>query len=222
MERLVLGQGHTALGSGRLRTIQAPGGCGALRFGAELIRAAAPDAVVHVSTPTWANHVPLLSNCGLRLERYPYFDPATGGVAFDAMLDSPRSPAAALGGAAARLVSQPDGRGPRRGPVARAVGVGTPTLAAAFHRHRLPGPRQGSGGGCLRAAAFLRGAARGAGRGFVLEEFRPLSRAHRRAALAERDAGRGGRGDQSAHADRARPLLHAAGPRRRHRARHPD
>lgn len=86
MERLVLGQGHAALVSGRLRTIQAPGGCGALRLGAELIRAAAPDAVVHVSTPTWANHVPLLSNCGLRLERYPYFDPASGGVAFDAML----------------------------------------------------------------------------------------------------------------------------------------
>jgi aspartate aminotransferase len=86
MERLVLGQGHAVLGSGRLRTIQAPGGCGALRLGAELIRAAAPDAVVHVSTPTWANHVPLLSNCGLKLESYPYFDPATGGVAFDAML----------------------------------------------------------------------------------------------------------------------------------------
>jgi aspartate/tyrosine/aromatic aminotransferase len=86
MERVVLGEGHTALTSGRLRTIQAPGGCGALRLGAELIRGAAPDAVVHVSTPTWANHVPLLSNCGLRLERYPYFDPATGGVAFEAML----------------------------------------------------------------------------------------------------------------------------------------
>ena len=86
MERLVLGQGHTALGSGRLRTIQAPGGCGALRLGAELIRAAAPDTVVHVSTPTWANHVPLLSNCGLKLERYPYLEPATGGIAFDAML----------------------------------------------------------------------------------------------------------------------------------------
>jgi aspartate aminotransferase len=86
MERLVLGQGHAVLGTGRLRTIQAPGGCGALRLGAELIRAASPDAVVHVSTPTWANHVPLLSNCGLKLERYPYFDPATGGIAFDAML----------------------------------------------------------------------------------------------------------------------------------------
>jgi aspartate aminotransferase len=86
MERLSMGEGHTALASGRLRTIQAPGGCGALRLGAELIRAAVPEAVVYVSTPTWANHVPLLSNCGLKLERYPYFDPATGGVAFDAML----------------------------------------------------------------------------------------------------------------------------------------
>ncbi|HEV2284968.1 MAG TPA: aminotransferase class I/II-fold pyridoxal phosphate-dependent enzyme, partial [Steroidobacteraceae bacterium] len=36
MERVVLGEGHTALTSGRLRTIQAPGGCGALRLGAEL------------------------------------------------------------------------------------------------------------------------------------------------------------------------------------------
>ncbi|MGA7537550.1 MAG: amino acid aminotransferase [Steroidobacteraceae bacterium] len=86
MERLVMGEGHPALVAGRLRTIQAPGGCGALRLGAELIRAAAAEAVVHVSTPTWANHVPLLSNCGLKLERYPYFDPVTGGVAFDAML----------------------------------------------------------------------------------------------------------------------------------------
>jgi aspartate aminotransferase len=69
-----------------VRTIQAPGGCGALRLGAELIRAASPESVVHVSTPTWANHVPLLSGCGLKLERYPYYDPSTGGVNFDAML----------------------------------------------------------------------------------------------------------------------------------------
>src|SRR5262249_2775466 len=70
------------------RTIQAPGGCGSLRLGAELIRAASPESLVHVSTPTWANHVPLLSGCGLKLERYPYFNPATGGVRFDAMLSA--------------------------------------------------------------------------------------------------------------------------------------
>ena len=85
MEQLVLGASHPALAAGRVRSVQTPGGCGALRLGAELIRAAAPDSVVHVSTPTWANHTPLLEGSGLRLERYPYFDPANGGVQFEAM-----------------------------------------------------------------------------------------------------------------------------------------
>ncbi len=86
MRRLALGA-HSSLGeSDRVCAVQAPGGCGALRLGAELIRAAVPDATVYVSTPTWANHVPLLSGCGLQLERYPYYDPATGGVAFEAMM----------------------------------------------------------------------------------------------------------------------------------------
>lgn len=85
MERLVFGDDHPALTDGRVRTIQAPGGCGALRLGAELIRRASPDSLVHVSTPTWSNHMPLISGSGLKLERYPYFDPATGGVDFSAM-----------------------------------------------------------------------------------------------------------------------------------------
>jgi len=86
MARLVLGEGHPALAADRVRSIQAPGGCGSLRLGAELFRSAQPDMVIHVSTPTWANHVPLMSGCGLKLERYPYYDPASGGVKFDAML----------------------------------------------------------------------------------------------------------------------------------------
>ena len=88
MARLVLGDGHPVLAADRVRSIQAPGGCGALRLGAELFRSAQPETVVHVSTPTWANHVPLLTGCGLKLERYPYYDPASGGVKFHAMLDT--------------------------------------------------------------------------------------------------------------------------------------
>jgi aspartate aminotransferase len=88
MAKLVLGDGHPALAADRVRSIQAPGGCGALRLGAELFRAAQPDTVVYVSTPTWANHVPLMSGCGLKLERYPYYDAKTGGVNFDAMLST--------------------------------------------------------------------------------------------------------------------------------------
>ena len=88
IRRLVLGEDSPLAASERICAVQAPGGCGALRLGAELIRAARPEAVVHVSAPTWANHVPLLSGCGLALERYPYFDAATGGIAFQAMLEA--------------------------------------------------------------------------------------------------------------------------------------
>ena len=86
MRRLALGTQGALAASDRVCAVQAPGGCGALRLGAELIRAARPNATVYVSTPTWANHVPLLSGCGLKLERYPYYDPATGGVAFETMM----------------------------------------------------------------------------------------------------------------------------------------
>ncbi|HTD13029.1 MAG TPA: amino acid aminotransferase [Steroidobacteraceae bacterium] len=97
MELLVLGAGHPLAGTGRLRTVQAPGGCGALRLGAELIRTTSSGSVVHVPTPTWANHTPLLSGAGLKLESYPYFDPATGGVQFGAMLAAlERLPAGAV------------------------------------------------------------------------------------------------------------------------------
>jgi aspartate aminotransferase len=70
----------------RTATIQTVGGCGALRMAAELLHAASPGSVVHVSEPTWANHEPLLGNSGLTLRRYPYYDPATRNVAFDRML----------------------------------------------------------------------------------------------------------------------------------------
>lgn len=83
---LVLGAEHEARVANRVRIIQCPGGCGALRLGAELIRYASPASVVHVSDPTWVNHVPLLSGSGLRLERYPYYDPASGGVRFAEMV----------------------------------------------------------------------------------------------------------------------------------------
>jgi aspartate/tyrosine/aromatic aminotransferase len=69
----------------RTATIQTVGGCGALRIGAELVRAANPDSVIHVSTPTWANHEPLVGSSGLALQRYPYYDPATRGVDFERM-----------------------------------------------------------------------------------------------------------------------------------------
>lgn len=85
---LVLGAKHAALADNRVRTVQAPGGCGALRIGAELIHRANPTTPIMVSDPTWANHVPLLSSAGLQLQRYPYYDKPTGVVQFDRMLSA--------------------------------------------------------------------------------------------------------------------------------------
>jgi aspartate aminotransferase len=87
VEEMVLGASHAARRARRARTVQAPGGCGALRVGAELIRAAAPSATVHVSDPTWGNHTPLLGSSGLKLARYPYYGAKTHELRFDAMLE---------------------------------------------------------------------------------------------------------------------------------------
>ena len=91
VEELVLGTNHPARADGRVRSLQTPGGCGALRVGAELIRAAAPQAAVHLSDPTWGNHGPLLGSSGLKLERYPYYDPSAHEMRFEAMLQRLRS-----------------------------------------------------------------------------------------------------------------------------------
>jgi aspartate aminotransferase len=87
VEEMVLGKDHPARNERRARTVQTPGGCGALRVGAELIRAAPPAVTVHVSDPTWGNHTPLLGGSGLRLERYPYYDIAAHQLRFEAMLE---------------------------------------------------------------------------------------------------------------------------------------
>ncbi len=86
-EELVLGTAHAARRERRVRTLQAPGGCGALRVGAELIRASSPSATVLVSDPTWGNHTPLLGSSGLRLDYYPYYDAAAHTLRFEAMLE---------------------------------------------------------------------------------------------------------------------------------------
>jgi aspartate aminotransferase len=85
MEKLVFGPGHAIFAAERVRSIQGPGGCGALRLGAELVRLASPQATIHVSTPTWANHVPLMTGTGLKLARYPYYEPGRGAIDFGAM-----------------------------------------------------------------------------------------------------------------------------------------
>lgn len=74
MLELMFGNGHSILSSGRIKTLQAPGGSGALRVGAEVIKRARPEAKLWVGVPTWPNHIPLLGGAGFEIEEYPYYD----------------------------------------------------------------------------------------------------------------------------------------------------
>ena len=86
VERLLFGADHPKLASGQVQTLQSPGGCGALRVAAEVLMRARPDTLIWVSDPTWPNHEPLLGSAGVKLRSHPYYDPATHGVDFEAMM----------------------------------------------------------------------------------------------------------------------------------------
>jgi aspartate/tyrosine/aromatic aminotransferase len=86
VQELVFGADHEVITSKRAATAQTPGGTGALRVGAEFLKRIKPDTRIWISSPTWANHRQVFDAAGLAIETYPYFDPATNGIAFDEML----------------------------------------------------------------------------------------------------------------------------------------
>ena len=86
IRKLMFGCNHSVLKDKRVAGVQTPGGCGALRVGAELVKRARPDATIWVSDPTWANHVPLLGSAGIKIETYAYYDKSTHALNADAML----------------------------------------------------------------------------------------------------------------------------------------
>lgn len=73
MARLVFGDEADAIRP-RAGAVQAPGGCGALRVGAELVKRASPNASMLLGDPTWPNHMGLLGGAGLKLERFKCYD----------------------------------------------------------------------------------------------------------------------------------------------------
>ncbi|MDC0000024.1 aspartate/tyrosine/aromatic aminotransferase [Porticoccaceae bacterium] len=90
MLSLIFGADHSILSSGRVKSIQAPGGSGALRVGAEVIQRATPSAKLWVGVPTWPNHIPLLGSAGFEIKEYPYYDMATHQINSDAMMETLR------------------------------------------------------------------------------------------------------------------------------------
>lgn len=84
--QFIFGEDNPIFEEGRVCSAQAAGGSGALRIGAELLKIASPEATVWSSTPTWANHIPLISSVGLEMKQYPYYNRVTLKVDFEEML----------------------------------------------------------------------------------------------------------------------------------------
>lgn len=86
VQKLLFGEFSEVISSGRVATAQAPGGTGALRVGADLLKKFHPKAKVWISSPTWANHKGIFGTAGFELAEYAYYDIETRDVDFAALL----------------------------------------------------------------------------------------------------------------------------------------
>ena len=89
VQALVFGafdSGRAALAAGRVATVQALGGTGGLKVGADFLKKLNPGASVLISDPSWENHRALFGNAGFPVDSYAYYDAQARGVRFDAML----------------------------------------------------------------------------------------------------------------------------------------
>ncbi|MEO7115572.1 MAG: amino acid aminotransferase, partial [Caldimonas sp.] len=87
-QSLVFGADCPARKEGRIATVQAVGGTGALKVGADLLKRMAPKAKVLISEPSWENHRAIFEGAGFEVGTYGYYDPVKQGVDFAAMCAS--------------------------------------------------------------------------------------------------------------------------------------
>ena len=85
---LVFGADSEPVKSGRVATVQAIGGTGGLKIGADFLKRLSPNATVLISDPSWENHRALFTNAGFTVDTYAYYDAELRGVNFAAMLAS--------------------------------------------------------------------------------------------------------------------------------------
>ena len=86
VQGLVFGADSAAVQAGRIATVQALGGTGGLKIGADFLKKLNPGAKVLISDPSWENHRALFSSAGFEVGTYPYYDATTRGIRYEAML----------------------------------------------------------------------------------------------------------------------------------------
>ncbi len=88
VQSLVFGADSALVTQGRVATVQALGGTGGLKIGADFLRRLDKSAGVLISDPSWENHRALFERAGFAVQTYPYYDAARHGIDFDAMLEA--------------------------------------------------------------------------------------------------------------------------------------
>jgi len=88
VQALVFGADSAALKEGRIVTVQALGGTGGLKLGADFLKRLLPSSEIWISDPSWENHQAIFEAAGFKVRAYPYYDAKTHGVKFQGMLDA--------------------------------------------------------------------------------------------------------------------------------------
>lgn len=88
VQKLLFGADSQVIAEGRAVTVQSVGGTGSLKVGADFLKRFFPEAEVWISTPSWENHQQLFEAAGFKVNSYPYYDPETHGLSFNAMLEA--------------------------------------------------------------------------------------------------------------------------------------
>lgn len=86
VQSMLFGTDSELIKAQRIVTVQALGGTGALKIGADFLKRLDPSAKVAISDPSWENHRALFEGAGFEVVNYPYYEAATHGVAFDALV----------------------------------------------------------------------------------------------------------------------------------------
>jgi aromatic-amino-acid transaminase len=85
VQGLVFGADSDVVKSKRVATVQAIGGTGGLKVGADFLKQVNPKAQVLISAPSWENHRALFTRAGFEVAEYPYYDAKTRDIDFAAM-----------------------------------------------------------------------------------------------------------------------------------------
>ena len=91
VQGLVFGADSAVVTGGRVATVQAIGGTGGLKIGADFLKKVNPNATVLISDPSWENHRALVTNAGFIVGTYPYYDAENKGINFAGMIGALRA-----------------------------------------------------------------------------------------------------------------------------------